>query len=156
MKKCSKCKQLKQLNSFSLKRKEKDGLNNHCRECVAAYAKARDKKYVTDTRLKYLYGISLEIYEEILSSQDYRCAVCSVTLGVKAAVDHDHTCCPGEKSCGKCIRGILCISCNVGLGMFKDNYNILLGAVRYLRQNSLEIDIVEEYLEEIDLSYSPI
>jgi hypothetical protein len=27
-------------------------------------------------------------------------------------VDHDHTCCPGEYTCGKCVRGLLCDDCN--------------------------------------------
>lgn len=30
-------------------------------------------------------------------------------------VDHDHKCCSGDKSCGKCVRGILCPGCNTGM-----------------------------------------
>ena len=47
-------------------------------------------------------------------------------------IDHDHTCCPGEYSCGKCIRGLLCRSCNVGLGNFNDDVAVLRGAIEYL------------------------
>src|SRR4029077_2130187 len=36
--------------------------------------------------------------------------------GALLAVDHDHNCCPGAHSCGKCIRGILCGTCNSALG----------------------------------------
>ena len=32
--------------------------------------------------------------------------------GGALCVDHDHKCCPGKKSCGKCVRGILCINHN--------------------------------------------
>jgi hypothetical protein len=31
-------------------------------------------------------------------------------------IDHDHNCCHGGASCGKCIRGILCSACNLSLG----------------------------------------
>jgi hypothetical protein len=47
-------------------------------------------------------------------------------------VDHDHACCPGTRSCGKCIRGMLCNRCNTGLGMFLDDPNRLRHAASYL------------------------
>jgi len=38
-----------------------------------------------------------------------------------------------NKSCGKCTRKLLCKHCNAGLGYFKDNENILLKSVEYLK-----------------------
>lgn len=32
------------------------------------------------------------------------------------AIDHDHKCCPGHRSCGSCVRGIVCRSCNLLYG----------------------------------------
>lgn len=66
-------------------------------------------------RLNYLYKISLEEYDFMLEQQDGHCALCLTTPeenGKRLAVDHDHECCPGTKSCGSCIRGLLCDICN--------------------------------------------
>ncbi len=61
------------------------------------------------------------------------CAICSNGPGAKGwCVDHDHGCCPGGQSCGACIRGILCGSCNLMLGLARDDTTILSAAVRYL------------------------
>lgn len=62
------------------------------------------------------------------------CAICGnkCTSGRTLSVDHDHSCCPGSASCGKCIRGLLCTRCNMGLGYFLDDANRLRAAVSYL------------------------
>jgi hypothetical protein len=64
-----------------------------------------------------------------------RCDCCgSVDPGSKAGwhVDHDHACCPSSKSCGKCVRGLLCSRCNVALGMCDDSPDRLRALLRYL------------------------
>lgn len=50
-------------------------------------------------------------------------------------IDHDHACCPGNESCGKCIRGVLCGSCNV-----------ILGWVERCRARGEVIESLEQYL----------
>ena len=91
-----------------------------------------------NTRLKSVYGISLQEWEELLIAQNGKCAVCKTSIALKldgtqeSSVDHDHSCCPGQNSCGKCVRGILCLNCNWGLGQFKDNPDILQAAIDYL------------------------
>ena len=50
-------------------------------------------------------------------------------------VDHDHSCCEGGNSCGKCIRGVLCRGCNM-LAYSVDNgkgcKKYMDGILRYL------------------------
>lgn len=88
-----------------------------------------------DLILMRVYGINRARFDEMLAAQNNGCAVCG---GVNASgrdfhVDHDHSCCEGTKSCGKCVRGLLCSRCNTGLGMFKDSPELLGAAARYIR-----------------------
>lgn len=82
------------------------------------------------------YGITLEEFNEMLEAQNNKCAICQVEFNATADrpyhIDHDHACCGKTKACKKCIRGILCKGCNIGLGEFKENPTTLLAAVAYL------------------------
>jgi len=81
------------------------------------------------------YKLGRAEYEEILLTQGGGCAICGITDPGKRRfhVDHDHECCPTEYSCcGQCIRGLLCISCNLMLGSAKDDPEVLLAGVEYL------------------------
>lgn len=63
--------------------------------------------------LRYRYNIDAATYMRLLASQDGACAICGIKPGSRRlAVDHDHKCCPGRRSCGACIRGLLCKRCN--------------------------------------------
>jgi len=71
----------------------------------------------------------------MLVAQGGGCAICgTVVPGGKGQfhIDHDHACCPKARSCGKCIRGLLCGNCNVGIGMLGDNADRLGKAFSYL------------------------
>jgi hypothetical protein len=68
-------------------------------------------------RLTWRFDISLDEYWERLARQADACDICGTleprTRGGRFfAVDHDRDCCPGAKSCGKCVRGIICNRCN--------------------------------------------
>lgn len=101
-------------------------VKTRCKECLRAgvrRAKAKNPaKYKADKRkykLRTKYGITAERYDEILAEQDGKCAICASPDPVRGdnfCVDHDHDCCPGEKTCGRCIRGLLCFPCNIHLG----------------------------------------
>lgn len=89
----------------------------------------RMKNYKWNWRIKHMYGITPEQYEEMLIKQDNKCLICKSSEwgSVKPNIDHDHI-------TGK-VRGILCRSCNHGLGQFKDSVESLRNAIIYLQQN---------------------
>jgi hypothetical protein len=59
------------------------------------------------------HGITLEQGLALLASQDWSCALGGESLVIATCqVDHDHECCPRISSCGRCIRGLVCKSCN--------------------------------------------
>lgn len=74
------------------------------------------------THLKHKYGITLDGYDAMLAAQGGGCAICGrePTESRRLAVDHDHACCPGDRSCGNCVRGLLCTTCNVWLGFYEN------------------------------------
>lgn len=84
--------------------------------------------------LQSRYGLSVEQFDELLAAQGFTCAICETPTPARGwHVDHDHACCPtSSRSCGKCIRGVLCSRCNKALGAFLDSTTVLLRAIRYL------------------------
>lgn len=97
--------------------------------CENAYkaAGACNRHYV---RL-HMYGLSAIQFDMIVRRG--RCDSCGDPLTLESIhIDHDHACCPGERSCGTCVRGSLCSPCNVGLGAFGDSPDRLRAAIAYL------------------------
>lgn len=99
----------------------------------ASYARDPQKTRLRrlETRLERI-GLSLTWF---VSNQV--CGICGTTEPKGKGgwhIDHDHTCCSGEwwQSCGKCIRGMLCHHCNVGLGNFHDDARLLRRAIEWL------------------------
>ena len=71
------------------------------------------------------YGLSPEGYMELLRVQDNKCAICgSEPTRFRLSVDHCH-------KTGK-VRGLLCSSCNRGLGYLKDDQETVKKALQYL------------------------
>ena len=116
-KQCRVCEELLSFDNYSGKR------NPYCKKCSA---------YLGHVRNVRKYGIQPEDYINLLKEQDYKCKTCGRTTEKRLCIDHDHSCCAGEKSCGKCIRGLLCFDCNVALGMIKDDLGTLTRMIKYL------------------------
>lgn|SRR5208337_3958958 len=117
------------------------GKGTFCRDCDREYEFTRRHK------LPFFW------YKEKLQTQGGVCALCGRTpedvgriygnRGRCLSLDHDHTCCPGDKSCGKCARGLLCTRCNFMVGIFeKDPFlfeKLLRGTATYLQAYSQEV-----------------
>jgi len=92
---------------------------------------------------KRKYGISWDEYINLHEEQKWLCAICGKVQERKALkhyregsyleVDHNHKCCSGKITCGKCIRGLLCGRCNRKLAVLEDE-EFFTKAVEYLNR----------------------
>jgi hypothetical protein len=131
-KRCHNCLEIKPKSEFSYRKSGKyDHWQADCKTCQKIFM----RKY----RLLVNYGLTPEDYEVLLGKQDGCCAICAGVPAVDDVlrVDHDHDCCSGDKTCGKCIRGLLCDLCNRGLGYFQDDAVKLRTAIQYLERGVL-------------------
>ncbi len=74
------------------------------------------------SRILKKYSLSIEEYEELKTKQQGKCLICNEERIL--VLDHNHK--------TGIIRGMLCDSCNRGLGYFRDNPEILMNAIKYL------------------------
>lgn len=79
------------------------------------------------------YGLTADEYLDLQEARG-GCDICGEPnrAGTMLAVDHDHACCSGAKTCGKCVRGLLCDRCNQALGQMRDDPERLRKAAAYL------------------------
>lgn len=124
MKICCSCQETKPETEFYMNTvKGKKVLRNECKPCLQLRQAAGR------------FGLSLEQLKAMYVEQDFKCKICKLkcTRYTNLSIDHDHNCCPENgRSCGKCVRGLLCASCNHGLGNFRDNPELLTEAINYL------------------------
>ena len=111
---CSDCKTNKPLEEFPNDRTRKHGKGYICKPC--SHVRNRTTKY----------GITHEQYKEMVLTTPH-CPICGSDDPL--VIDHDHS--TSE------VRGLICDSCNLGLGKFKDNIQSLKNAIAYLENGSL-------------------
>ncbi len=104
------------------------------REKAKEYRKRHGSSKFQFQKIRLTYNLSEEDFIKLKESQDNKCAVCKLEFTNTPQVDHNHSCCSGNKSCGKCVRGLLCIPCNIALGCLRDSIDNCLSAADYLRR----------------------
>jgi len=161
VKRCGTCKLKKSHKDFFNNKATPDNYSWSCKQCTANFNRV--------TRIGR-YGLTKIQFNALLEEQDFRCGICQRVFDSQnqPSIDHDYTCCPSSpknieyksgrghqtKACGRCVRGLLCKACNTGLGMFMDNTEYLVAAIRYLTKSLPETYPLEEIsLETLNLIY---
>jgi hypothetical protein len=125
---CRTCEEVKPLADFPT------GAGQYsCKVCRAANARvwraglAPEAKTVNNKAndIWKRYRLRPEQYQELIKDG---CAICGTHEDL--CVDHDHSCCPGSRTCGKCVRGALCKRHNRGEACF-DTINEITALLAY-------------------------
>lgn len=168
-KNCIKCNRILDCLCFYKSPDHKDGFGSWCKNCIKEYNKLPERKIVAkeyrnrpdvkdnrhrsfrkwydknieqikartyENRLLAHYNMTLHDYNELLEQQNECCKICDVhisTAGKRGlVVDHDHQ--------TNRVRGLLCNTCNILVGMAKDNIKILNNAIFYLKENDFTVE----------------
>lgn len=144
MKWCPDCSGFKPVEEFGKNARSKDGRTTYCRSCHNARARETRTRLYGGGRHYHLvrrYGLSAAEVAALVDRQGGRCLICARDLGDKPHVDHDHT-------TGR-VRGVLCFSCNGGLGQFGDDARRVRTAAEYLHWFRPLESAVEQRLREL-------
>jgi hypothetical protein len=108
------------------------GRGHECKARRRENQRLRQRRNRRRNRARWNYGLTVEDIERMKVAQGGRCAICE-RVPDRLVVDHDHTCCSRKKrSCGKCVRGLLCDRCNIALGYWRDNPQLAIASAEYL------------------------
>lgn len=162
MKKCSRCKIEKTIDKFRKASAGKLGVRGDCKQCASTHEKMNGKKYrlmhkttikrnqklwrdsnqahikryVRNHNYKKRYNLTYDDIVILCKKQNKKCIICSKPMFITdqrrsngMVVDHNHK--TGQ------MRGLICRNCNSGLGLFQDNYLLLLQAATYLQNTPL-------------------
>lgn len=138
---CPRCNVEKDTAMYYNDASRKSGISSWCQECL----KTNDRLYQINLKhkgrkargLKKNFDMTYDQYVYMLKLQDNKCAICKLKETARnpnnkklrsLSVDHDHT--------TGAIRGLLCITCNIALGMLKDDTAIVVSALEYLTKGT--------------------
>jgi len=144
LKRCTQCKEEKDLLTFYNSKASKDGKSYRCKECdkISGIAyrkrhKERDRRNRRDTSWRIKYGLTPKMYNQMLEDQNGKCPICQNQLREgwtknhhknRACIDHCHK--------TNKVRGILCTMCNKGIGLLGDDLEGILRAKEYLESKT--------------------
>lgn len=135
---CPKCEKWKSIDEFHKSKNALYGRASRCKICAGEAARvshAKNKgcpKRARQVKSRYLertYEMTIDDFESMVLDNGGTCEICNCKLDMSGLTHVDH--------CHKTgvVRGVLCSTCNRGLGYFKDNVEVLEGAVKYLRRH---------------------
>lgn len=164
---CVRCEEWKDPGEFGSSPRMQRKVHSWCRECMRQYNRGKNAAMTEEQRQarrvhrrtygpararewraknpdkssaatrKYRYGLTSGQFAQMLERQGGLCAIPTCNRAARH-VDHDHSCCPGVRSCGKCVRGILCGGCNRMLRMAAEDPRRLRAAASWLEQQRLK------------------
>lgn len=127
---CKNCSEEKNTDSFR-------GTRNTCKPCESKLQSARyalkpeyEKTYHTTIRRFKRHNTTKEWFD---AHSQNGCEACGSFVNL--VIDHDHDCCSDSRSCGKCIRGVLCNNCNTAEGLLNSDIARAEKLIRYMRKN---------------------
>jgi Recombination endonuclease VII len=115
-------------NREKYKAASKKWRDEHPKEVQNRRASPKAKEMERAGHVRRTFGITKVEYETMLSRQKRRCSICRSLFGEFnfPCVDHCHR--NGN------IRGLLCRTCNSGIGHLKDSVRLLKSAIKYLER----------------------
>lgn len=147
-KRCRTCGEVKPLTPEFWPRdfNQPDGFQGWCKVCKQIAGRAEYAKYPEKYRERQMiakFGMTSADYDRMLAEQGGGCAICGRSDSkskldpdnpakhrsiLKLHIDHDYN--TGQ------VRGLLCGTCNRGLGSFHDDIEMLEKAAIYLREHA--------------------
>lgn len=142
---CDNCRKYKPLSHFEIKQ-FRDGVRYFCKDNIEKNKNTNGRKprvgrkYLVpvkekvnlkkkDKFLQTKFGITLNKYLSILLLQDNCCKICGLNMDNYSKyfdVDHNHE--------NNQVRGLLCNRCNMGIGLLRDDFNLVKNAIDYLEK----------------------
>ena len=127
MKVCKKCNEEKSFDFFYLQ--TSGYYYPYCKECNTARSREwrsnnKHQKYLNDIKVKF--NVTNQQYDELFKAQKGSCAICEKKeINRRLSVDHCHKTLK--------VRGLVCRTCNLGIGYFMDDIALLKKAIKYLK-----------------------
>lgn len=128
VKQCRACAHEKDLSEFVKDRRSPDGYSPRCVDCRRAGRSGESREAARARFLRWKYGISVEDYDAMLQAQGGGCAACGGPQDQAGRewfdIDHCH-------QTGR-VRGLLCSSCNIALGLLREDRERIIRLADYL------------------------